>query len=145
MEKEVIVGSVDPAVAESLYSVIGLYIATVLVVIFAVIIIFRYCKAFYDYIHTGEFGDSDDCFIYQLVEDQEITIHTLTGTHPVATLLDGFVFIVIAALSQFIWGAMLFIGGIILVAQILRKRIAKKQEFMSRLEGTHPDTNERTA
>lgn len=137
--EEVVVASVDPVVVESLYFVIGGHVAVVLAALVAAIILFRFGKAFYEYIYTGEFSDTDDCFLYQLVEEHEINKHILTGTHPAMITLDGMILGVIAGVSQFLWAPLLGICGIVLIGFLLRQKIAKKQNFVAKLDGSHPD------
>ena len=113
---------------------------TLLLLFFTGVIIFRFILAFRNYIYTGELGDSDYCFIYQLFEEKTINKYMFTGHHPGFIIIDAFCFIVITiAAALGLWGAYVVIGLVVLLAKIMRKRIAHKQTFVGNLNGDQLD------
>lgn len=117
------------------YTEIGNFVGTGLLVFFTVIVVVRYILAFRNYIYTGELGDYERCFIYQLVEEKTINKYMFTGHHPGFILIDVFCFFLISVASVGLWGAYIVVGLIFLLAQTMRKRIAHKQTFVGNLKG----------
>jgi len=117
------------------YLEIGDGIGTSLLFFFLGVIIFRYILAFRNYIYTGELGDHDHCFVYQLFEEKSINNHMFTGHHPGFILIDAFCFLVISMGAVGLWGAYIVFGLILLLARTMRKRIAIKQTFVGNLKG----------
>lgn len=139
MEQEITEAVVEIAAEASLHSIIGSHIAVVLTVIFSVIILYRFCRTFYEFIYTGQFGCMEECLLFYLIEKQEINKYALVGTHPLTIIVDGLIFMVIILASLLLWAPMLFISIILTAGYLLRKHIAKKQEFIARLDGTHEE------
>lgn len=115
-------------------------IGTLMLLFFTGVVIFRFVLAFRNYIYTGELGDSDYCFIYQLFEEKSINKYMFIGHHPGFVLIDAFCFFVITiAAALGFWVAYVVVGLIMLLAKVMRKRIAIKQKFVGNLKGDQLD------
>jgi len=113
-----------------------------LITIFVLIIIFRLGILFVDYIRTGGIGDfEEDSFVYNLFEGhlKDVAPALVFGTFPGAILIDMFGFIVITVVAGLIWAALAIILPLIGLAYLIRLPIARKQEFIGRLDGTYDD------
>ena len=108
------------------------------------ILFYRLGRLFFHYINTGKWDDFyKSCYGYHLVDgdgfDPEYIPFLFQGTHPGAIVVD---IVSLAALTLFIGMAWLPFGIILPcvgVAYALRRHIAKKQDFIAKLDGTHPD------
>lgn len=117
------------------YLEIGNYIGSAMLVFFTAIVVFRYVLSFRNYIYTGELGDYDECFVYQLFEEKSINKHMFTGCHPGFILIDAFCFLAFSMIAVGLWAAYIVFVLILLLARIMRKRIEVKQTFVGNLKG----------
>ena len=102
------------------------------------VVIFRFFAAFRNYIYTGTFGDYEKSLMGCLMEYPKMPLkYAFIGYHPGILIMDALIFFLISFVVIPLWGAYIIIGLVLSLAYIMRKRIATKQEFVSRLEGTH--------
>lgn len=121
-----------------IYTYLGLgdCIATILFMVSALIIPFRCGLTFRAYIYTGKFGEPNKALLTGLMDDEGLRWKYLfTGYHPGGIGADSMVLVMFAIMSVFLWGVYLVAGLVILLAHIMRKRIAHKQEFIGNLKG----------
>lgn len=124
---------------------IGMYGTWMLLTAFSIIcILIRIGKSFWFYINTGEFGDfHDSCSAYNILdgEGSKIISALILGVHPIAILADIAVYCLIVFLVGIIWLPLSIILPFMGLAYLIRRRIARKQEFIARLDGTHEEGN----
>lgn len=123
--------------------------------------IFFSCRS---YLLTGKFGSVDDAWFFGIMNHFHEKYSSLykdedapplskafkdlfVGSHPAGILLDGCMFtvstMILGATTTLIFkfphilGIIVAIGLFILLMRIMRKRIARKQEFIAKLEGTY--------
>ena len=109
-----------------------------------IIIIIRFGLLFWYYINNGNIGDFEDDsgFISLFSTGLDFFFPTIfIGPHPGAILVDFMGFAIASMIIGIVWPALLIIMTtilpVILLARFLRKRIARKQEFIAKLDGTH--------
>ena len=113
-----------------------------LLIIFTISIIFRLAILFVEYIKTGGIGDFEtDCFIYNLLERNTTKIlpALISGTFPGSIFVDMLGFFIITLAAALIWPVLAISLPLIGLAYLIRLPIARKQEFIGRLDGTHED------
>ena len=108
------------------------------------VLIYRLGRLFFRYINTGGWDEFyKSCYGYHLVDgdglDSEYIPLLFRGCHPGAILLDTISLAVVAFFAGMLWLPLAIILPLVLVALILRRHIAKKQDFIAKLDGTHPD------
>lgn len=133
-------------IVESSFYVLGMKnVIIFLIIIFTLSIIFRLIILFIKYIKVGKFGNfEDDSFVYNTLEGNFVKIlpALTSGIHPGSILTDILGFTVISLVAGLLWPA-LAILPIIGVAYLIRLPIARKQEFIAKLDGTYNEgTNE---
>ncbi len=111
------------------------------------VLIFRLGRLFFRYIQTGGWDEFyKSCYGYHLFDgdglDPEYIPLLFRGIHPGAIFIDILSLGVVALFSGILWLPLSIILPFIGVAYLLRKKIAKKQDFISKLDGTHPDLND---
>lgn len=133
---------------------------------FLPILAFRVVLSCRNYLYTGKFGSVDDGGFFSLMnhfhmknsslyepEDvpsfKEIIKNLFTGVHPATILMDGLVYTAVAMISAgittlfanfpYLMGIPVTIGLFITLMRTMRKRIARKQEFIAKLEGTYDE------
>ena len=122
------------------YEQIIFYAWGVAALIAVLLTIGRMVQLFFHYINTGKIGKfHEDCFIYNTFESDFISYATALyrGIHPGAIFTDLISYAFITFIVGLIWLPIVIFLPFVGLAYLLRKRIANKQEFMSRLEGTH--------
>lgn len=115
-------------------------ILVVSLIVSALFIIFRLGLLFVNYIKTGRTGDfENDSFVYNLINGnrEDILPALVFGTFPASILMDILGFAVISSIIGLVWGLLAIFLPIIGVAYLIRRPIARKQEFIERLNGTH--------
>lgn len=135
--------STEEASAAATFYVSGMEnVWVVLMIIFASFIILRLGTLFVKYTKTGKIGDfEDDCFSYNLLEAnfKHILPALMFGIFPGAILVDILGSVLITLVAGLIWGLLAFLLPLISLAYLIRLPIARKQEFIGRLDGTHED------
>ena len=122
------------------YENMGVAISGIMFLASICIIVFRFVLAFRNYIYTGAFGKYNRSLTGWAIEHDEKGTHikyAFTGYHPLTTAFDALVFGLIAGMAQGLWGVYLVGGLVLLLARTMRQRIARKQEFIAKLEGNH--------
>ncbi len=116
-----------------------------LAAIFILLIIVRLGALFVAYIRTGDIGDfQDDSFVYNTLDGDNTKIlpALVVGTFPGAILIDIIGFIIITTIAGLIWPALTILLPLMAVAYLIRLPIARKQEFIGRLDGTYDGPEE---
>ena len=122
---------------ELTYIQIGGIISFTLQVLAVAVILYRLLRCFENYVNTGNFGDPKKSWFGQIMEKGNFfSGYAFTGYHPIV-LVDGFLFMFLGFTAMALWGVYAVAGLIILLARVMRKRIAHKQEFYAKLEGTN--------
>jgi len=108
------------------------------------ILLFRLGRLFFRYINTGGWDEFyKSCYGYHLMDgdglDLEYVPLLFHGIHPGAIALDIIALFAIILFGGIAWLPLSIILPFVIVAVLLRKKIAKKQDFISKLDGTHPD------
>lgn len=108
------------------------------------LIFYRLCRLFVHYINTGDISIFyDSCYFYHLVDGDGFTpkymLFLFRGIHPGAIITDLISYFIITFLAGILWLPLSIIFPFIGAAYLLRKHIAKKQNFVAKLDGTHPD------
>lgn len=108
------------------------------------LILGRLGQLFFRYIDTGEVGEFyESCYAYHLMDgdgfDPRYISFLYRGTHPGAIITDFIGYAVIILFAGLAWLPVSIILPFIGIAYLLRKRIAKKRDFVAKLDGTHPD------
>lgn len=115
-----------------------------LIIIFTLCIIFRLGVLFVGYIKTGKIGDfEDDSFVYNLGEGhlKDVLPALVSGPFPGAILVDVLGFSIITLVAGLIWPVLAILLPLLGLAYLIRLPIARKQEFIGRLDGTHKNIN----
>lgn len=100
------------------------------------VLLFRVGLSFRHYIHTGELGDADYFWFGQIMEGKGIFSPAyFTGYHPGGILLDACMLSIVTVLLIPLWAPLIIAVLLVILAQLMRKRIAHKQEFISNLKG----------
>lgn len=121
------------------YMGLGDYIASISMMVFALIILFRLVLAFRHYIYTGKYGDVEKSGLIGMFDNNFKFRWLFIGYHPGGIAADTMIFILAAVSAVFFW-AVIIVGGLfILLATTMRKRIAHKQEFIGNLRGDQLD------
>ena len=117
------------------YQGLGDYLATIMLMVTVVILLFRCVLAFRNYIYTGKYGDPEKSGLLSMFENEFKFRWLLIGYHPAGIGADSMIFILFSVMCVFFWAPMIIGGLFILLAITMRKRIAHKQEFISNLKG----------
>lgn len=117
------------------YQGLGDYIATIMLMVTVVILLFRCVLAFRNYIYTGKYGDPEKSGLISTFENNFKFRWMLIGYHPGGIAADSMLFILASVMCVFFWAPMIIGGLFILLAVTMRKRVAHKQEFISNLKG----------
>lgn len=129
------------AQGEFIYTYLGMgdLIATHGLILSAALVLFRVCLTFRGYIYTGNFGEADISFLICLMNAKVRWKYLFTGYHPVGIAADLMGCLMISMLAVPFWGV--YIAGVlvVLLARIMRKRIAHKQKFIGNLKGEQLD------
>lgn len=137
------VTEVAETVILSTYDKVGAVMSGVFVVIFGALILYRLGRSFHSYIYTGEFSRFIEGSIFATLIDESPEKSWkafLTGTNPFGIAIDALLPCTLIVLAMpFAWGGLVPLMLIVLLAHVMRKRIAKKQDFVAKLDGTHPD------
>ncbi len=123
------------------YQELGAYIATILIIIFVFVIVIRYMMAFRHYIYHGDIGDFEKSAFISAMEGEwtNIVKYAFTGYHPGILIVDTFMLGLFSVTMIVLWAPMIVMLLLVLLGYTMRKRIAHKQEFTARLEGTHKE------
>lgn len=122
------------------YMEIGGILSTFSLLFFTVVVVIRLVLAFHHYIHTGNLGDFEKCAFGQVMEHGNFfSVYAFTGYHPGVLVMDAIVFGLFSTLMIPLWGAYIIFGLFLLLAKTMRNRIAVKQEFVAKLDGTHDE------
>ena len=116
--------------------------------IFVLVLLFRLGRLFFRYINTGGWDEFyKSCYGYHLMDGDGLDLEYLPllvrGIHPGAIALDVIAMFAIGLFGGIFWLPLSIILPFVLLALLLRKKIAKKQDFISKLDGTHPDLTDR--
>lgn len=120
------------------YIQIGEVLSLFLVGLTIAIVTFRFVLAFRNYIYTGKYGDFERSLMGCLMEYDKEKVsfkYVLTGYHPAVLVMDTFILLMIAIGATPLWAAYILAGLILLLAKLMRARIAVKQEFVGNLKG----------
>lgn len=114
------------------------------------ILIYRLGNLFFRYINTGTWDEFyKSCYGYHLMDGDGFSPEYMPllfrGCHPGAILIDVISLIAAALFAGMLWLPLIIILPFIGIAYLLRKKIAKKQDFISKLDGTHPEMGGREA
>jgi hypothetical protein len=106
------------------------------------ILLFRLGRLFFRYIQTGGWDAFyKSCYGYHLMDgdgfDTQYMPLLFHGCHPGAILVDVLSLAAAAFFAGILWLPLSIILPFIGLAYLLRKKIAKKQDFISKLDGTH--------
>lgn len=126
----------------SFYMSVATVVFLALAVIFTLFIIFRLAILFVTYIKTGEIGDfEDDCFVYSFLNGYPAKIlpALVYGIFPGAILVDIAGFMIMAAITGLFWPIPTILLPFIGVAYLIRRPIARKQEFIAKLDGSYEE------
>jgi len=139
------VADVAETVVLTLYDKIGEVMTGVFLVAFIALILYRYARSFHSYIYTGGFtsfieGSVFATLISECPEDSPKAF--FTATHPFGIFVDGALCFIILLAMPFAWGVITPVVLIVLLAYVMRQRIARKQDFVAKLDGTHSDLND---
>lgn len=120
------------------YMQVGGILGTLSTMFFIVVVTIRYILAFRNYIYNGNFGDFEKSAFGEIMEHGNFfSVYAFTGYHPGTLTMDAIVFALFSILLIPLWGAYIICGLFLLLAKTIRKRIAAKQEFIAKLDGTH--------
>lgn len=108
------------------------------------ILLFRLGLLFFRYINTGGWDKFyEACYGYHLMDGDGLDLTYIPllfrGVNPGAIALDIIALFAIVLFSGIAWLPVSIILPFVIVAVLLRKKIAKKQNFIAKLDGTHPD------
>ena len=126
------------------YTEIGGIIATLFLVMFAIVIVSRFIMAFNYYIYNGDFGDGEKSAFVSLTEAKwsNLIKYTFTGYHPGMIFVDGLLLAFFSIIMIGVWGPMIILALFLLLGNVMRKRIAVKQTFVGNLKGDQLDEQE---
>ena len=108
-------------------------------------VLIRLGALFIAYIKTGNLGDFEtDSFIFNACEGnpEKILPALVLGTFPGSILLDIVGSFAITLVAGLIWPALTVLLPLMAVAYLIRLPIARKQEFIGRLDGTYDGPEE---
>lgn len=118
------------------YLQVGGILGIISLLFFTVVVVIRFVLAFYNYIYNGDFGDYEKSMFGEMMEHSNFfSIYIFTGYHPGILMMDAVVFFIFSILIIPLWGACVITGFLLLLGKIMRKRIAIKQDFLSKLKG----------
>lgn len=126
----------------SFYMAVANVTFLVMAAIFTSFIIFRLAILFVTYIKTGEVGDfEDNCFVYNLLNGYLVKIlpALVYGIFPGAILVDIAGFMILAGIIGLFWPIPTILLPFIGVAYLIRRPIARKQEFIAKLDGSYEE------
>lgn len=108
------------------------------------LVVYRLGRLFFSYINTGKWDEFyESCYGYHFMDGDGLNPKYIPllfrGTHPGAILIDIVSFLAITLFVGLLWLPLSIIFPLIGIAYFLRKKIAKKQDFITKLDGTHPD------
>ena len=122
------------------YIQIGEMLCTFSILFFMVVVIIRFILAFRNYIYNGNFGDFEKSAFVQMIENSKFfSVYTFTGYHPGILLMDALMFGLFSITLIAGWGFYIIIGLFLFLGKTMRKRIAIKQKFVAKLDGTHDE------
>jgi len=124
----------------SFYISIASNVWAALLMLLTLFIIIRLGALFIAYIKTGDLGDfENDSFIFNTCEGnaERVLPALVLGTFPGAILLDIVGSFAITLVAGLIWPALAVLLPLMAVAYLIRLPIARKQEFIGRLDGTY--------
>ena len=119
-------------------------VITIVIAIFSLVAIFRFIRTFIHYVQTGELGDSDNYLVENLgdVEFKKAAYDFLLEPHPMTILADaafllllGITVVLALGVIPILVEAAIPFALVILLARYLRRRVAKKEEFINTLKG----------
>lgn len=122
------------------YTQIGEILGATSLLFFTAVVAIRFVLAFRNYIYSGNFGDFEkSAFAEMMSHGNFFSRYAFIGYHPGILMIDAVTFGVFSLLIIPFWGAYIVIGLFLLLGNIVRKRIAIKQEFVAKLDGTHDE------
>jgi hypothetical protein len=112
--------------------------------VFVLTLLYRLGRLFFRYINTGGWDKFyESCYGYHLMDGDGLDLKYISllfrGIHPGAIALDIIAMFAIGLFSGMLWLPLSIILPFVLLALLLRRKIARKQDFVSKLDGTHPD------
>ncbi len=123
------------------YIDVGGIIATLLIIMFSVVMVIRLIMAFRHYIYNGDCGDGEKSAFVSLMEGNwsDLVLYSFTGYHPGMVLVDAMMLGLFSLLVVGLWAPLIIMGLFILLGHVMRKRIAVKQTFVGNLKGDQLD------
>lgn len=120
------------------YQEIGNWVASIFIFMFIVVVIYRYIMAFRYYVYNGNFCNYEESTLYAMMDGEFIDSikYAFVGYHPGMIIADALVFVMFSMLMIIVWLPVTFISLFLLLGYTMRRRIARKQEFIAKLEGT---------
>ena len=108
------------------------------------LVFWRLGQLFFHYINTGEISEFyNSCYGYHFMDgdglDPKYISFLFRGIHPGAITVDIISYFVFTLFAGMLWLPLSIILPLVGIAYLLRKKIAKKQDFVAKLDGTHPD------
>jgi len=112
------------------------------------VLLYRLGRLFFRYINTGGWDEFyKSCYGYHLMDgdgfNPEYMPLLFRGCNPGAIFLDIISLAIASFISGIAWLPLSIILPFVGVAYLLRRKIAKKQNFIAKLDGTHPDLQDR--
>ena len=153
VEQEIVAGAVEVAetVILSTYDKLGASAQILFAGMFIGLLLYRSGRAFHQYIYTGEFMRFVKSSAFGTLVDEHpehLVPAFFTGTNPFGIMIDAMFMVLIVLAMPFAWGGIVPITLLIVLAYVMRQRIARKQDFVAKLDGSHPelgDGSERNA
>ena len=147
MEQETVEAAAEVAetVILSTYDKFGVSAQILFAGMFIGLLLYRCGRAFHQYIYTGEFMRFVKSSAFGTLVDEHpehLVPAFFTGTNPFGIMIDAVFMTLIALAMPFAWGVIVPLTLIIVLAYVMRQRIAKKQDFVSKLDGSHPDMDD---
>ena len=133
MEQET-VEAVAETVILSTYDKFGEIAAVVFAGMFISLLLYRSGCAFHQYIYTGEFMKFVKSSTFGTLVDEcpeDLVSALFTGTNPFGIMIDAMFMVLIVLAMPFAWGGIVPITLLIVLAYVMRQRIARKQNFVS--------------
>jgi hypothetical protein len=126
------------------YTEIGTIFTTLLIFMYAVVIVVRLILAFNHYIYSGDFGDAERSAFICMMEGQwgSMIGYSFVGYHPGLVLIDALLIGIFSLLMIFIWAPMIVLILLLLLGHVMRKRIEVKQTFVGNLKGDQLEEEE---
>lgn len=150
MEQETVEAAAEVAeiVVLTTYEIIGHSSAVVFAAMFISLVLYRSGRAFHQYIYTGGFDKFLKSSVFATMIDEcpeDSPKAFITGTHPAGIFFDIALMGLVVAAMPFLWSGVLPIMLITLLGYVMRQRIARKQDFVAKLDGSHPDMDDHGA